>query len=195
MTLLAPDHAQHTMIYTHTGDPDPYMVTFGTRWTSGTETLATLTAAVQAVWITRVMPHHDANLVLTRTVSIGMDTGGTEFTAEDPSTQAGTGGGTHMPPNVALLVRKTSQLRGRRNRGRMYLPMILGDGEVDDLGNITAGRVSSLQTAFDNVLLDLDGRSPDSNMVILHSSAPTTPTTVFTLVVDPLVATQRRRLR
>lgn len=101
-----------------------------------------------------------------------------------------------LPPNVAVLVRKVTGLGSREGRGRMYLPGTQED-IVNDNGVIIAPHLGNWQPfaqqfnalcAFNNVELH-----------VLHSlpqlgGAPA-PTPVATLVVQPLVATQRRRIR
>lgn len=100
-----------------------------------------------------------------------------------------------MPPNVAAMLRKRSARGGRRGQGRMFLPWVLADGDVDDVGNISSGKVSTINSAAGQLILDL--ATAALPMVILHDdgiSAPGVPNLVGTLTVDSLVSTQRRRL-
>jgi hypothetical protein len=110
----------------------------------------------------------------------------------------GTATGAALPQNVAGLVKKLTATSGRRNRGRFYLPG-LREGEVSDTGQVNSGSV----TGINGVLATWLGKfgtlmSQIDAMVILHntgiSGAPA-PTAVTQLLLDPVVATQRRRLR
>jgi len=85
---------------------------------------------------------------------------------------------------------------GRRNRGRLFMPAVAEAG-VDSIGQLSPSNLSDLQDRADAWLEDLqtDGTLNTSNMVILHSTAPSTPTVVTSLQVSPTIATQRRRLR
>jgi hypothetical protein len=94
-------------------------------------------------------------------------------------------------PATAALVSKVTASGGRRNRGRLYMPG-LWDGAVGTAGTLSSGLVTSISTAWNNHLLDLDtaGIFP----VILHSDEGS-PTSILSMSVQSKVATQRRRLR
>lgn len=105
------------------------------------------------------------------------------------------------PPNVAVLFKKGTARGGRRGRGRMFVPWLGGETVVDELGNISPVFVEGLNTVAQNFLDELaDETDADSPMYLLHSTdpdqstAPGSPNLVTSLICDPLVATQRRRL-
>jgi hypothetical protein len=77
----------------------------------------------------------------------------------------------------------------------MYLPGMLIDADILDNGGIGSSRVTALQTVFTTFLADLIATTAVVEMVILHTDPLLTPTVVNTLTVDPLIASQRRRLR
>lgn len=122
---------------------------------------------------------------------IGQD-GGPPVIAESPANIPGTLANDPPPQNVAVLVRKSTTLGGRRGRGRMYLPPFgIGEAGVAANGVYISPTRENLQA---NIDAWFDGLAP----VLLHDSEPTpvpdpTPITAFT--VDMTVATQRRRLR
>lgn len=108
---------------------------------------------------------------------------------------------TGLPSNCAVLVHKRSSRGGRRGRGRFFIPWTVGEGNVDEAGTITPATVTQLQGEMTDLLADHVASSIP--MVILHEpsepgtahpTAPGTPDVVNTLVVDPLISTQRRRL-
>lgn len=97
------------------------------------------------------------------------------------------------PPNTTLLLKKVTSSGGRKNRGRMYVaPANLGENKIDQLGAIDADVVTPIQEWWNNLLSDIeaDGFTP----VLFHSDT-TTPTTITSLSLESLVATQRRRMR
>lgn len=109
-------------------------------------------------------------------------------------TVAGTGSGAPLAPNVSTLWQKRTALGGRRNRGRAYIPPVLpSEGQVDALGVIASATITTLQTAYNAFLTAaaVSGLEP----VLFHQSAPYTPTPITSFQLQPLVATQRRRLR
>lgn len=112
-------------------------------------------------------------------------------------TIAGSITGSAIPANCAVLIKKSSSLAGKQNRGRLYCPGIWPtEGSVDGGGNIQGAQVTQMQgwwTAF----FDLFGTPEFADIgspVILHDGAGT-PAPIGALTVQPLIATQRRRLR
>lgn len=100
--------------------------------------------------------------------------------------------GAVCPPNVAFLVRKQTQLGGRKGRGRMFFPGVI-DTDVDGAGIVVPAVAAGLLDDLGNAFADLvnDSLSP----MLLHGDGATQPTLITSLFVDPRVATQRRRLR
>lgn len=96
------------------------------------------------------------------------------------------------PPNTAALVRLGSGLVGRTNRGRMYLPGMVDESDVDSAGNIDPTVVTGLQGVMNYLVAALGDVS--AQLHILHSDVGS-PTLVTDVQVQPVVATQRRRLR
>jgi hypothetical protein len=110
--------------------------------------------------------------------------------------------GTHnvpkLPQNCALLVKKQTALGGRQNRGRFFLPGMLTEEGVNNVGVIAAGDRQSYQNKASSMLTSLAVGPLIAPMVILHNDTPTPvpdPTPVTSLYVDNVISTQRRRLR
>jgi hypothetical protein len=108
------------------------------------------------------------------------------------------------PPQVAVVVRKTSSLVGRRFKGRFYVPGILIDSAVDDAGLLIPGTVTSLQTAFSafqsTLVIPATLTEAQIALAIVHSPPKSgvvtpPPNRVLALSVQALTATQRRRIR
>jgi hypothetical protein len=123
-------------------------------------------------------------------VKMGPNASGADATAT--VNKQGTLQGNPDSPQVAILVRKVGAFGGRPNRGRSYWP-ILNEGQTDSGGVIPPDRLATVQTQMDGFVDDLAAAGLD--MVILHEAVELTPTPVLQYVVQPLVATQRRRLR
>lgn len=133
------------------------------------------------------------------TVYLGQD-GPTLVNISDQPAEVGGGSFNVQPPNVAYLIRKRTDLGGRRGRGRFYMPCV-SESTVDAVGNVSTTAQTNIQTALDDwmtALTDTIG-SRLYPPVVLHRSEgigtepPPTPITRFT--IDSKVATQRRRLR
>lgn len=110
---------------------------------------------------------------------------------ERSETTAGSATAAPTTPNVAFLAQKLTGLGGRKNRGRMYIPGVSEDN-VDGVGNVTSGKVASLDAALGVYVAD--AASFHFTPVILHNSL-TAPTPFTGFSVSGLAATQRRRLR
>lgn len=109
--------------------------------------------------------------------------------------------GLPLPQNCAALVRKRTGAAGRRGRGRMYLPGVR-ENVVNAIGVMDSTYVTAWQTSIDGWFDLLNGVPAGSVAyppVILHRSEgigeEPPPTPVTALVLDDVIATQRRRLR
>lgn len=110
------------------------------------------------------------------------------------SFQAGGEAGQAIFAQCAVLVRKTTNLGGRKGRGRMYFPG-LHSTHVDSGGTISSGTLTTLQTAFETFANDLLDSPEIDRLVLLHSAGGPAPTTIQALTVEGSLATQRRRAR
>lgn len=133
------------------------------------------------------------------TVYIGQD-GPTLVNISDETPVAGTIASDTVPQNTATLVRKRTDLGGRRGRGRLYLPGV-PETEVNAVGTLTPAYVSAHQAAFDDwhTYLTAGVGARLYPPVILHRSegigTEPPPTPIARFAVESRVATQRRRLR
>jgi hypothetical protein len=101
--------------------------------------------------------------------------------------------GLTFPPNVSFLVQKRTGTGGRQGRGRMYEPPItIGETSIDKLGLIQSTIVTDRNTrweAFRSAIQTL-GMGP----YLFHEGIGG-PLLITKIVLQSLVATQRRRLR
>ena len=186
-----------------TGDPEKMVVTIGYRPLVGDDFAAhdgALTGLEQDFFDNIVvgaasMSNSFTYLGLEATAAIGAGF----VSIIKPRTVAGTGpttGFAALPQNCAYLVKKKTAFVGRRNQGRLYMPMIhLGEGDVTAAGVISAATVTALQTRWTNFHTDsLAGGNYE--LQLLHSSpAMGDARDITAFVVDTTIATQRRRLR
>jgi len=194
--VIPPGFAHVAHITTLDSDVEEMVTTYGVGVIDD-PTPNTLATDLHDTWATRIVtPLYGDTYQLIRTeVRIGQPAG-EPLQGVHSEIVLGIGSTARLPQNCAVLVQKRSALGGRANRGRMYVPGTLGESVVSDSGSITSANLSGQQTAFNNLLTDLDTAFPLSitGMVILHSSA-LDPTVVTSLNVQQLISTQRRRLR
>lgn len=122
---------------------------------------------------------------------------------------AGLRGGDMMPPNTALLVNKNTDDRPRGARdGRMFLPGV-AETAYDDAGTVESTWFTTyspnLEDFYDGISDSAFGASGDRYPVVLEttpaSRAPGTDQVtinsrrVTSITLDPIISTQRDRLR
>lgn len=121
-------------------------------------------------------------------------------------------GGATAPPNVSWLLHKNCSHNRNQRAGRMYFPTI-PEANIGDDGTITSTAYNNMQTSaslFRTHINSILGVGPATTAYrVVHveerESNPTPPPSwiptawsssdVSSVVVDPKVATQRRRLR
>jgi hypothetical protein len=182
------------------GDPEPIATTYGIEFAGATPpTLAFLANYLHDSFYNAYAARFFTGYALEQT-TIRYATGETtnpEGVEVHVERNVFTNTGDPLPQNSAVLVRKRTGLAGRRRQGRMYLPPIYNQS-VSAVGRIDAGGLTALQTSTDVFLSSLNNSPNLQGMVILHSTGISTapvPTPVTTLTVQPIIATQRRRMR
>ena len=158
---------------------------------SGTQTLAeTLDTTAEASLVPMLSNQYTVG---GGHVIFGQDGGDIRFdSASTPTAGGQTGAG--LPPNTAVLARKLTATGGRRGRGRMFIPGI-PEGNVGSDGQLVAAYRTTAQTAVADMMADLVALPQVDGLVLLHDTAPFTPTPITGFSVELYVATQRRRLR
>lgn len=178
----------------------------GAATTHGTTTNGLPLPAVAGNWAAamqeEILPLMTPDVTLVSVTAVTDD-----LSAEITVGEAGGSSETTMnAPNVAVLVKEVTASRGRRGRGRMFLPGLAFDSQVTSSGLMASGYVDSLQAAIDS--FRLSAQTPDGmEMVVLQRTTPTVnppenptpplspPPEVTDLQVQSKVASQRRRLR
>jgi hypothetical protein len=135
---------------------------------------------------------------------VGTSTPGENLAVSGTTTVAGTAS---RPDSLSLpqavLVHKLTLRGGRRGKGRFYVPWALADSDVGETGRLGVDAVSALQTRANAFLAGMESISGLGGLFLLHSessddtenpSAPGSPDEIVSLLVDPIVGVQRRRL-
>lgn len=120
--------------------------------------------------------------------------GGGIISAEvtDPVPGNDGGSGTGQPPQVAYLVRKLSDLGGRTNMGRAYLPGV-DNNRISASGALVTTEIDNINDEFAAFPAAIGGATDLAEPVIFHVSS-SDPTVITSFVCEPVVATQRRRV-
>jgi len=134
------------------------------------------------------------------TLRVGQD-GGDPLSVEGSVTDVGEETGAMMPPNSNLLVKKQTALGGRRGRGRCFIPWVLQDAAVSDVGQIDSGSLAVRQSDAESWLAVLDSTTVatyETPMYLLHDTrgagTEPAPSLVTALSVPSLISVQNRRI-
>lgn len=110
---------------------------------------------------------------------------------EFAGTEGGSGSNPLSSPQVSMLVKKLTNLGGRRGRGRAYIPWVQ-EGQVFDNGHLDGDFRDGVQTAL-NDFVTAEATQLGGSPVLLHTDGDD-PSELTSLQVESATATQRRRL-
>lgn len=149
---------------------------------------------VRDIWVTSNIMNLLVNKVTLSSILVKNGPNDLGPAAELATAMPGAGISEGTTPNVAILIRKNTVVGGHTGSGRMFLPG-WGEGNIDSAGLVEAGTRASLQTSLNTLHGQLT--SQQHPMMLLHTKEdhPLGPLVVTSLLVQPTVATQRRRLR
>lgn len=188
--IIPSGHGQANLIFTGDNLPTGAQVTFGFLNSGALSATAAAEAIETAIGSSAIMSEFvDDERIATIHVKLGPNATGA-FT--DLSVELSGGVSTSgTSPNVAVLVKKSTTLGGRKGAGRFFWPgcpegAIGSDGTID-----TAARLA-MDSTFADLRADLDTNGVP--MMLLHNDS-TNPNLVSSLSVAAVGATQRRRLR
>lgn len=203
MTLVIPTgFAEASVEIRNEGDPQPWYITCGIGVGDAEGDWDTVARNVAGAWASNFGDSlHTSSTITGVRLTIGQD-GPDNLTVFVSTDYQGNSTEAKLPQNCALLVDKGSAFGGRKNRGRFFIPNVLTESQVSNVGVIDSGVVTSFQEQADALLHDftvgvIGGTFPQQAvpMFILHNSATPDPTPVNKLSVQNTISTQRRRLR
>lgn len=200
--VIPPGYASAAIEMRADGDPGPWYITFGVDLSEAGGDYDAVLNTIAHAW-ENTFGENLTNQAVTSAyiLTIGQDAADNLIVRRDVNVRSQSDT-PKLPQNCALLVAKNTELGGRKNRGRFFLPGVLNEGAVNNIGVIDPGVVSAFQIQATQMKNDmLLGGTPDGvkcPMVILHNAGAGTtppPTPVVSLSVSSVIATQRRRLR
>jgi hypothetical protein len=190
---------------------EPAITTIGHDFNGQVGTNAATATAIADAWQTIVVPSM-SNVIRYLGVSARIGVAGSEPIVIDINRSVnGNNPQAAVPRNTAMLVRKRTGRGGRRGRGRMFVPGIVFETDVDQAGLYTSSVLVGWQNLFNSLydqLVTIAGGPVllhDDQVITSYSSVtgkpvygpfdPGPPNDITSLTVDSRVATQRRRLR
>lgn len=195
--IVPPGYGSAAFIFTGAVGTQPYVTTLGVQMNTSEFTSVEVADACFQYYVSNILPLTSNQLTLDRVQLYVGDDGPSGSVDSTAAPVAGSVSSTNFTPTaMAAIARKVTNTLGRRGRGRMFLPGVLGEANVDQDGTIQAGYRTTLNTALAGLLEDLSGAGSETlGAVLLHTSAPADPTPITGLVVSDLVGWIRGRIR
>lgn len=199
MTLvIPPGFGLAQFVLTGPVGTQPYVTTVGVDLSDAGGDFVVAANSAKSAYASTIGTTTSAALTLDRvTLSVGQDgPGGSVDSNTPPTTFSRTG--SFPPTAMSAIARKVTNDLGRRGRGRMFIPGVLSENEVDEDGTVVAARRTALNTtmgSFFTALSTADAGEVALPPVLLHSSAPTDPTPITAFAVSDLVGWIRGRIR
>lgn len=200
--IIPPGWLQAVYTFELTGDPEPMVITCGHKIDSGSggngpDSPNTLLTAFAANWMSEMSNQYK---LVSCTSYVGQDGGSPAVYVSTLGPYPGENSGSVVPQNTAYLIRKRTDVAGKRGRGRFYLPGVR-ESVVDQAGNVHPDQVTAINLAASNWYDDLTS-SPGLTYYppyVLHRSEgigiEPAPSAITSFRCENIVATQRRRLR
>lgn len=197
MPIIPPGYAELSIPHRHSDLARPALVTMGLA-ISDVPDPSDVNAIVQTYWDEFFQVVGDSDVAIgPGTVRVGQD-GGDSLAVLGTVTHTGATG-TSAAVNVgqALLVHKHTARGGRRGRGRMFIPWVLEEINVNDVGVLATSTVTGMNSLLALWKTAAEALAWVDSFVLLHGageSVPGLPNAILSLSADSMVGSQRRRL-
>ena len=195
--VIPPGYGNAAFIFTGSVGTQPYITTLGVDISDYGGDHVAAANTLKLSFATAFATEMSSALTLDRvTLSVGQDgPGGSVDSDTAPDTFSRSG--SFPPTAMSCIVRKVTNELGRRGRGRMFIPGIVSENEVDEDGSIVPARAFAIDTVLQGWYNELT--TPLGGIVLqpvlFHASAPTIPTPITAFGVSPLVGWVRGRIR
>ena len=204
MTLsIPPGFGSAAIIFNGSGGTAPYVTTIGVDLSGAGGDFVAAANSVMTAYSIAFGDDWASSLTLEKVnLAVGQDGPGGSVESDVPP-KAGAKGGEFPPIAMAVIAKKVTNSLGRSGRGRMYLPGLAREIDINENGTLGGDVVTALNGALENFLLTLSTpalNSPGSvavPAVLLHSKglgAPV-PTPIVGMSLASKIGWIRGRLR
>lgn len=200
--VIPPGFGLAAINFTGPNGTAPYVTTIGVGLSFAGGDFVGAANRVMAAYTSAFHNGWSSNLTLERvTLTVGSDgPSGSVDSDLDPVTSSRST--TFMPTACSAIARKVTAELGRRGRGRMFLPGVLADAEVDEAGQILPAQIDVINTSLATFLTELASDEVGDigvpvTPVLLHSPHPSgsVPTPITSMTCVPVVGWIRGRIR
>lgn len=198
MPLIVPNAVRVSVLGTQADGPFATVFGIDSEPAIGEADARAIAQATIDAYCTELVLHMTDTITVTRATYVDLSTLDGETGEVLPTPGVTTTGAVHvapLSPQCTYLV-KLLTTGGRSSRsGRSFLPGVRSD-EVSPAGNITTGTVSTMNTAYAAFMSEITSGT-GAILGVIHRPTDGSPsiTEVTSAVVEPTIATQRRRLR
>jgi len=196
--IIPPGFGNAALVFNSTQGTAPFVTTIGVDLSGYGGDFVLAANVVMLAFADAASTQVDGDLTLDRvTLSVGQDGPGGSVDSDTtpiPMTRSGNAGTYGM----SIIARKVTNELGRRGRGRMFIPGMVTQTEVDADGSVTSTRRAQIETVLDDFYDNLaDGflTNPPLEPFLFHSSAPADPSPITGFVLSDLVGFLRGRIR
>lgn len=196
--IIPPGFVQASFVFTGIPGTQPYVTTLGLDSSDWGGDFVSLANFAKANYAENLGPVTNNALTLDRVTLFIGDDGPSGSVDSDTEPTAMTDASVFGPTAMSLIARKNTAERGRRGRGRMFLPGTAAEAAVEEDGSVTTGQITEVNTrlaTFLEVFVEGDDPDPAAPPVLFHSLAPADPTPISSLTVAPLVGWIGGRIR
>jgi hypothetical protein len=195
--VIPPGFGQAAFVFSSAkGTPD-FITTLGVDISGAGGDFVSAANALKLCYVNSILGSTDNDLTLQRVdLAIGQDGPGGSVSSSTGAVQGGSSA-EFGPVAGAVIAQKVTNAFGRKGRGRMFLPGTAAESVFDESGRMGSNLVPLWQanlTAFYDCLVTPAGGGVSYQPVILHSTAPTTPTPVVGFRPGPLIGWIRGRI-
>lgn len=199
--IIPPGFAQAVWSMTVTGDAEPMVTTCGLDVSAAAGEFQDCADKAQTMFQNGFGQMISNQVTMTHcTLYVGQDGGPPAIFDSTNGGSVGDIANTPLPNNCAWLVRKRTDMAGRRGRGRFYIPGV-AENFVDPAGVINNAEVAAMTDVAELFRSTMESAvgGPSMPLVVLHRSegigVEPPPTLIAQLVCETKIATQRRRMR
>lgn len=198
MTLIVPPgFGLAAWIFTASSGTPPFVTTLGVDLDGAGGDFVEAANLLFDAWTASFTAQMDNDLTLDRVnLRVGQDGPGGSVDSDRVPMAMGRSGTSTAWANSAL-VRKSSNELGRRGRGRMFIPGLLNNTEVEQDGTILGTRRTTIQGLLNTFFTEVGDPTTGAGFppVLLHSTAPADPTPITGLTLSDVIGIQRGRIR
>lgn len=199
--IVPPGFGSAALVFTGAPGTQPYITTIGVSLTDAGGDYVRAANKVMEAYSQAFLNEWSSNLTLEKvTLFVGSDGPSGSVDSSAPA-KVSTRTGSFPPTAQSAILRKVTNRLGRVGRGRMFLPGVLSENEVDENGAVTPARRTALNTKAADFLTRLGtvaaGDSFAVPAVLLHgpSASPSPPDHLSGLVCANYVGWIRGRIR